>query len=84
MPPRHDPLARATRTQRAGRRIVAITIVTYLALTPPVFELVERLAPGRLVLWIGFVLLLAIVAVARVAEHRQEPPNHARPAEPPA
>ena len=64
--------------------MVAIAIVTFLLLTAPVFELVDRLAPGWLPAWIGLVLLAAIALVARTAEQAPDPAATDRTPEPPA
>jgi len=64
--------------------MVAIAIVTFLLLTPTVFELVDRLAPGWLPAWIGLVLLAAIAGIARTAERAPEPAATDRTTEPPA
>ncbi|WP_159715269.1 hypothetical protein [Geminicoccus flavidas] len=64
--------------------MVAIAIVTFLLLMPPVFELVDRLAPGWLPAWIGLVVLAAIALVARTAERAPDPGLADRTAEPPA
>jgi hypothetical protein len=63
--------------------MVAIAIVTFLLLTPPAFELVDRLAPGWLPAWIGLVLLAAIAAIARTAEREPEPATTEQVTEPP-
>ncbi|WP_191061014.1 hypothetical protein [Geminicoccus harenae] len=64
--------------------MVAIAIVTFLLLTAPVFELVDRLAPGWLPAWIALVVLAAIILVARTAERAPEPAVTEQTPEPPA
>jgi hypothetical protein len=67
--PRHrDPLAEALRTQRIRRFVIAVTIITFLCFTPSVFELVNRLVPGRLPVWLLLSWLIAIVCIAVAVE----------------
>jgi nicotinamide riboside transporter PnuC len=65
-----DPLARALRTQKVGRVVLALTLVTLLCFTPAVFELVDRLAPGGLPIWIILVWITSIVSIALAVERR--------------
>jgi hypothetical protein len=64
---------RALRTQQIGRILIAVTITTFICFTPPVFELVDRLAHGRLSIWIFAVWALAILGAAVAAERRASP-----------
>jgi hypothetical protein len=50
--------------------MIAIAIITCLGTTGPVLELVDRLLPGTLLLWLAGIWLLAIIGVA-VAVERQ-------------
>ncbi|WP_027134961.1 hypothetical protein [Geminicoccus roseus] len=67
-----DPLARAARTQRAGRFAIATAIVMCLCITPFVLGMIDRLLPGLLPVWIALVWLVAVVLVALAAEHAVE------------
>jgi MFS superfamily sulfate permease-like transporter len=69
-PRTRDPLAEALRTQRIRRFVIAVTIIAFLCFTPPMFELVDRLAPGKLPIWLMLVWILSITCVA-VAMERQ-------------
>jgi hypothetical protein len=67
-----DPLARAAHTQRVGRIMIAIAVITCLGTIGPVPELVDRLLPGTLLLWLAGIWLFAIIGVAVAVERRPD------------
>ena len=71
-PSHPDPLARASQTRQIGRRLAAVAILTMLALSQPVFAVVDLVAAGWLPLWIVLVWLSAVVAVAASVEFRRD------------
>lgn len=68
-----DLLERALRTQKVGRRMIAIAIIVFICVMPPVFEMIDRAMPGYAVVWIFVVWTVAIACIAAVVERRFDP-----------